>query len=111
MSEFPTQVYICPGVHQRPGGTFSTVSANSQEELDDLLHSGYSATLPEAIKGPSKKAAKKKEKKEKKKAKAVDNSAPTREEAKAKAKELGIEHASNIPTKKLIELINAKLDD
>lgn len=90
---FPTQVYICPGVHQCPGGTFSTAPATDSKELKELLDAGYSLTLPAACGDED----------------TEDNTPPNRDEAKAKAKELEIKHPKNITTEKLIDLINAKL--
>ena len=68
----PTLVYICPGDHACPGGTYSFAPAKDSKELDDLLEAGYSLTLPEAIEGPA-----------------------TREELEAKCKELDIKFSAN----------------
>jgi hypothetical protein len=97
---FPTLVYKCPGDHKCPGGTFGTQQVKNEEDLKVFLKDGYYATLPEAIEG----------KVDKDESKVVDNSPPTRDEAKVKADELGIDYKPNIPTKKLIELINLKLN-
>jgi hypothetical protein len=46
----PTLLYRCPGSHPAgPGQTYDSRPASSQEELDQLLKDGWSATLPEAI--------------------------------------------------------------
>lgn len=63
-------------------------------ELDDALADGWFRTTGEALEGiPS------------------DEEAPTRDELKAKADELGLEYAGNISTKKLAELVAEALED
>lgn len=102
-----TIVYKDGGPYQRRGGTFDTLTVHSQEELADKLANGWyshpdeigakaDATLPSGtpasdIKAPESAAA------------------PTRDELKLKATELGIEFAPNTSDKKLRELIEAKL--
>lgn len=96
MSEFSTLVYKKGGAHHAPGGTYDYKQAKSQEEYDALIKGDYFATLPEALEGKSEPKPK-------------DESQPSRDEAKTKADELGIKYAANIPTKKLVILINEKI--
>lgn len=44
-------VYRCPGVHQRPGGTFDFKGVESEADQAELLKAGWFETLPEAIAG------------------------------------------------------------
>jgi hypothetical protein len=46
---FPTIVYRCPGMHQRPGGTYDYLAIESEEELADAIKDGWFKTLPEAM--------------------------------------------------------------
>lgn len=97
---FPTLVYKDGGDHQREGGTFSYKGVNDPDALKSALSDGWFKSLPEAVSGESVADE------------PIDEvSPPTRDEAKAKADELGIEYAGNIPTKKLIKLIEEKLAD
>jgi len=103
----PTIVYKDGGPYQRRGGTFDTLAVTTQEDLDEKLANGwYShpdeisakavATLSSDSPAADVKAPESKD-------------APTRDELKLKATELGIEFAANISDKKLRELIEAKL--
>lgn len=54
-ADFPVLLYKCPGQHN--GGkiagklrTYSDASANSPEEMNELLKDGWSKSLPEAAK-------------------------------------------------------------
>lgn len=104
-----TIVYKDGGPYQRKGGTFDTLAVHTREELENKLANGwYShpdeigakavATLSSDAPAPDVKAPESKE-------------APTRDELKLKATELGIEFAQNVSDKKLRELIEAKLAD
>lgn len=102
-----TIVYKDCGPYQRRGGTYDSVAVHSQEELDEKLANGWyshpdeigakavatlsSDTPASEIKEPESEAA------------------PTRDELKLKATELGIQFAANTSDKKLRELIEAKL--
>jgi hypothetical protein len=45
----PTILYKGEGPHQRKGGTYSSIGANTQEEFDGFIADGWFTTLPEAI--------------------------------------------------------------
>jgi hypothetical protein len=95
--DFPTLVYICPGDHQRLGGTFSTKPAINAKALATLLDAGYCLTLPEAIGRDV--------------ADVTDDNAPaTREELETKAKELGVRFNWKTSDKNLAKKIADALD-
>lgn len=77
--QFPTMLYRCPGLHQCPGGTFSTIGAADQTAFDQHVAAGWHPTMPEAM-APKKPVV----------VVASDNAPPTRAELETKAKELGI---------------------
>ena len=83
-----TMLYKHPGKHKIHGDMFDYIVT---EDIDAALKDGWSLTTPEA--------------------KGEDNSAPTRDEVKQKADELGITYAKNISTKKLQKLVEDKLDE
>lgn len=85
-----TILYRCPGKHQRPGGTYDWIGANSEEEAEELVKQGWFPTLPEAIEG-------------------ISAAMPTREELAQKATELGIEFDGRTSDKKLAQRIEEAL--
>ena len=90
-------VYKCPGPHAGPNGkTYEYRGVSSKEEHAQKLKDGWSDSLMEAVEGVKEDVK-------------PDTTPPTRDEAKAKAKELGIEFPGNISTVKLIALIEEKL--
>lgn len=101
MSDFPMLVYICPGLHQCPGGTYSFAPANDSKELKALLDAGYSLTMPEAIGRDAADVS-------------DDNKPATRKELEAKAKELGIgfnwKTKDSVLAKKINEALENGLD-
>ena len=46
---YPALVYRCPGASVRPGGTYSYLGVNSDDEAKAAIDAGWFATLPEAI--------------------------------------------------------------
>ena len=91
---YPTIVYKCPGQHQRPGGTYSYLGIDSEDELKVALSGGWHLTLEEAIE-PNK---------------AVRNddpieSKPTRDEMNQKGAELGLKFDGRTSDKKLLKMI------
>jgi hypothetical protein len=136
---FPAMVYRSPGQQRKPGGgTYNFDSAQTQEELDAKLASGWFASSAEAIAAaganaggfqkPKPKWAIKPTKK-KKAAKPLDwrdqvkaapapdlepisdDTAPTRAELEAKATELGIRFDGRTKDKKLGQLIQDRLTE
>lgn len=111
--QFPVMLYKSPGPHEIHGGKFDYTIAADEEEATAALANGWHLTTAEA-KATNKPwvhsfnpgtgtvlltAADI----------PADSAAPTRDELKQKADELGIEYAKNIPTEKLIELVDAAL--
>lgn len=45
-------LYRCPGLHQCPGGTFSSIGANDQAEFNQRIAEGWHPTMPEAMSPP-----------------------------------------------------------
>lgn len=113
--EFPRLLYRCPGEHQCPGGTFSSIGANDQAEFDKHVAAGWHPTMPDAMETIGKKVDAGKPAP----VTATHDSAsgdaddtevpPTRAELEQKATELGIKFAPNIGDKKLAEKIDAAL--
>lgn len=95
-----TMLYKHPGPHKIHRDMFDYVIVD-EDDIDAHLKKGWYLTTPEALKaskGKSKKSA------------PIPNSAPSRDEVKQKADELGIDYPNNIPTKKLQKLVEDKLD-
>lgn len=42
-------MYRCPGVYVRPGGTYSCLRVESEDEAIKAIEDGWYETLPEAI--------------------------------------------------------------
>ena len=113
-------VYRVPGKHYGPGSkTYDFIAVNSEDELDERLEEGWFNTLEEAVNGEAKPL---------KRARNedgeyigddpstpdvneawVEDSAPTRDEMEAKAKELGVSFKRNTKDKQLLALIEEKL--
>lgn len=49
MMEYPALMYRCPGAYGRPGGTYSNMGVNSEDEAIAAIEAGWYETLPEAI--------------------------------------------------------------
>lgn len=110
--QFPVMLYKSPGPHEIHGGKFDYTIAADEEAATAALADGWHLTTAEAKEAadaaanpppstpaPAPAAA----------PEPADDAAPTRDELKQKADELGIEYAKNIPTEKLIELVEAAL--
>lgn len=94
-------VYRVPGPHAAHNGqTYEYAPVTSKEDHAQKLKDGWSDSLVEAVEGKVKDA---------KVGKKSEDTPPTRDEAKAKADELGIKYPSNITTVKLIGLVEEKL--
>lgn len=90
-------VYRVPGPHAAHNGkTYEYVPVTSKEDHTQKLKDGWSDSLVEAVEG-------------KEEAPIDTDSQPTRDEAKAKADELGIKYPGNISTVKLVGLVEEKL--
>jgi len=138
MSQFPQMLYKSPGIYKKPGGgTYTYISVQTQEELEDKLASGWFVSSAEAIIEAGENATpagKPKPKwaikpiKKKKAAKPLDwreqvkvvepvvepitdDAQPTREELEIKATELGIKFDGRTKDKKLGQLIEDKLSE
>ena len=96
-------VYKNGGNCQRPGGTYSWMGVKDKEEINQALENGWFLTLAEAIE--EKKSEKTPDIKE-----PESNDAPTRDELLMKAKELNLEFPKNIPTAKLLGMINEAMN-
>lgn len=111
---FSTILYRVPGPHHGPHGkTYDYKGASSEEEVAELLKEGWHECLEDACGCGSVSAPEEEidEEIEAEEAEGVDEvSPPTRDELKAKAKELGIKHAKNIRDDKLLEMIEEALE-
>lgn len=104
MDRFPLMVYRCPGAQSHHGIACDTlIVANEAEEVDAALD-GWFITPAQAEEAAAAPAADPDPQ-------PADDAAPTREELKQKAAELGIVHAKNVGDAKLAELIAAKLSE
>lgn len=99
--QYPRMLFKSPGPHEFHGGKFDYLIVVDEEEANDALAAGWSLSTDAA------KAANEKPKAEP--AQVADDAAPTRDELKQKADELGLEYPKNIPTEKLAEMVEAKL--
>lgn len=92
----PTMIYKAPGPHEIHGGHFDyrIIDADDEGELEQAVDDGWHLTTTAALEALKP---------------ADDNAPPTRNELIAKAKELGITSGPNTASKKLAELIDAKL--
>ena len=56
-ASLPAMLYKSPGIHKKPtGGTYTYISVETQEELDDKLANGWFASSAEAIEAAGDKA-------------------------------------------------------
>ena len=95
-------VYRVPGPHAAHNGqTYEYAPVTSKEDHAQKLKDGWSDSLVEAVEGKTKVVGGSNV--------PPEDSPPTRDEAKAKADELGIKYPSNITTVKLIGLVEEKL--
>lgn len=94
--EFPTALYRCPGQHSCPGGTFSCVGAEDEEQFAARIAEGWFPTMPEAMAGKLADAPA---------PVVVVESAPDRDALKAEATALGLEFPKNVPTERLAEMV------
>lgn len=88
MSDFPTILYRCPGPNPGNRYTYGTRPANNLQEFDAAVSDGWHPTLPGAVtawQSPPAQVPPPIPDPE-----PVDDSAPTRAEIEAKARELGI---------------------
>lgn len=99
---FPTMVYITPGPHQRPGGTFAYRGVNDKTELDEALKEGWFRTIPEAV-------AKKHNEVAETEVLGDNLAPPTRKELEQKAKELGIKFDKKSTDEELAKKIQEAL--
>jgi len=110
MSEFSALVYRSPGPHRGPSGkSFDCRGVKSQEEMDAKLASGWSRTLAEAV-NPETKAVNT-EPAAPEIIQEEEYSPPTRAELEHKATELGIKFDGRTGDKRLLILINEKLNE
>jgi len=98
---FPTLVYRCPGMHQRPGGTYAYQQVADDKQLAAALTDGWFATLPEAIEGKLPVVM----------VEEADDAPPTRGELEQKATELEIKFDGRTSDRKLRDLIAATLEE
>lgn len=104
MDRFPLMVYRCPGAQSHHGIECDTlIVANEAEEVDAALD-GWFFTPADAAEAAAAPVAEPEQQ-------PADDTAPTREELKQKAAELGITHAKNASDAKLAELIAASLSE
>lgn len=106
----PTMIYKAPGPHEIHGGRFDyrIIDADEEGELEQAVADGWHLTTTAALEaheaGETSNAAKKAAEDA-----AKDNAPPTRDELITKAKELGLTFGPNTASKKLGEMIDAKL--
>lgn len=107
---YPSLVYISPGDHQCPGGTFSYRSVLSESDVEAAAKAGYYPTIDLALSKPVDfdwgeylgygKAPELKEEHQ-------DEQEPTRAELEQRAEELGIGFNARTKDATLIERIKA----
>lgn len=94
MNDFPRMLYKAGGPHEIHGGRFDTLIVDDSDELDAALANGWHLNTDEAKAPP---VAPK------------DDEPPTRQEMLQKATELGLTFRANIPSAKLLEMLDAAL--
>lgn len=87
-----TMLYKHPGPHKIHSNMFDYCIV---EDIEKALKDGWFLTTPEALKA----------------AESEPDAAPTRDEVKQKADQLGIEYPKNIKTPRLQKLVEDKLDE
>lgn len=88
----PEIVYKLGGKHFGPNGSkYDFAVVKNKSEFDQRIKDGWFNTLDEAVNG-------------------VSNLAPTRDEVKQKADELGLEYVKNIKTAKLQKMVEDEID-
>ena len=106
-------VYRIPGKNHGPEGyNYDWTPVRSEKELKEKLKDGWFDTLEDAVKGERARNDEGQyvaDDPETPENEAYDKP-PTRKELKQKADELDIKYANNIPEKKLIKLIEDKLN-
>jgi hypothetical protein len=107
--KFPTIVYRCPGVHQRPGGTYDFLGVKNQGELESALKAGWAATLPEAMGQPATIATALTQFKNELEV-LGDDAPPTRAELEKQATELGVKFNKKTTDAELDAKINEALE-
>jgi hypothetical protein len=106
-NQYPRMLYKADGSEEIHGGKFSTTIVHDEAEQAAALAAGWELTTTEATDAakptpaptPAPTLAPR------------DDAPPTRAELEQKAHELGVEFAPNIGDKKLLERIEAKLDE
>lgn len=101
---FPTLAYKTPGPHYDPvtRKTYDFAGAENEKKLSELLEKGWYATKEEAL---TSKCA------ETVQAPPKDDTPPTRDEIEEMARELGIKFDGRTSDKKLLSLIDDKLEE
>ena len=110
-------VYKVPGKNFGPyGKTYDWKPVNSEDELSQAIKEGWFNTLEEAVEDKPVKLVRAREEDGQYKGDDpstpdvdeawIEDTAPTRDEMEAKAKELGLEFRKNISDNKLLKLIN-----
>jgi hypothetical protein len=112
-------VYKVPGRNAGPKGkTYDWIAVKSEAEFEQKLKEEWFNTLDEAVNGKAKELVRARNEEGEFVGddpstpdvnEAYTDAPPTRDEIKAKAKELNIVFAKNITDKKLLELIEAAL--
>jgi hypothetical protein len=106
MSVFPAMLYKSPGIHKKStGGTYTYISVETQEELEDKLDNGWFASSADAIEAAGDKADGFKKPKPKWAIKPVKKKKPAKPVKKPVAKKAVVKK----PVKKLVAAKNKKL--
>lgn len=102
--KFPNIVYITPGPHLRPGGTFNCKGVSDQQELDTALKEGWFRTLADAVTKKHSDVPADGETEV-----LGDSAPPTRKELEQKAKELSIKFDKKTTDEELSKKIQEAL--
>lgn len=89
-----TMLYKHPGPHKIHGNKFDYIVT---EDIEEALKDGWFLTTPKALEAAEPESK--------------SDAAPTRDEIKQKADELGIEYPKNIKTPRLQKLVEDELDE
>ncbi len=103
MKQLPTHVYKDGGHFQRQGGTYSAAYVTTQEDLEAKIAAGWGLRIadigkPKEVAAPDIKAPE-------------SDDAPTLDELKIKARELGLKFGPNTKAETLTKLIADKLNE